>query len=112
MPAPAPRATLEVVPLFRCLTPSERDLLAPLCRLRAFDKGETVFSEGDTAKNLYFTVLGRVKVVKAASGRDVILEIIGPGEPVGVLAAFEEKSFPASAVALEPSSLLDRKSVV
>jgi CRP/FNR family transcriptional regulator len=89
------------------LTLPERELLAPLCRLRAFDKGEAVFSEGEEAKNLFFIVVGRVKVVKSAPGRDVILEIFGPGEPVGVLAAFEERSFPAGAVTLEPSSLLE-----
>ncbi len=104
---PPPRSPLEVVPLFRCLTPAERDLLGPLCRLRAFEKGETVFTEGQEALSLYFVVLGRVKIVKAAPGRDIIIDIFGPGEPVGVLAAFEEKNFPAGAVALEPSSLLE-----
>ncbi|MCC6128314.1 MAG: Crp/Fnr family transcriptional regulator [Acidobacteria bacterium] len=107
MPGPPPISPLETVPLFRCLTPSEKDLLAPYCRLRAYEKGEVIFTEGELARNLYFIVLGRVKVVKSAPGRDVIIEIFGPGEPVGVLAAFEEKSFPASAVPLESSSLLE-----
>ncbi len=55
----------------------------------------------------HFVLGGRVKIVKAgADGRDVILEIFGPGDPVGAIAAYEERDFPASAVALEPSSLL------
>jgi CRP/FNR family transcriptional regulator len=48
-----------------------------------------------------------VKIVKATpDGRDVILEIFGPGDPVGVLATYEERSFPAAAVALEATTLL------
>jgi CRP-like cAMP-binding protein len=47
-----------------------------------------------------------VKIVKAAGGRDVILEILGPGEPVGAVAVFERRPFPAGAVTIEPSSIL------
>jgi CRP-like cAMP-binding protein len=55
----------------------------------------------------HFVLGGRVKIVKtAAAGRDVILEIFGPGDPVGAVAAYEERSFPATAVALEATTLL------
>jgi CRP-like cAMP-binding protein len=36
----------------------------------------------------------------------LILEILGPGEPVGAVAAFERRPFPATAVAIEPSGLI------
>ena len=36
----------------------------------------------------------------------MILGLFGPGEPVGAVAVFEGKRFPASAVALEPSTVL------
>jgi CRP/FNR family transcriptional regulator len=97
---------MEAIPLFQCLKPQERGLLAPLSKVRVYEKGETLFAEGEAASELFFVVLGRVKVVKAAQGRDIILGIFGQGEPVGVLAAFEEKAYPAAAVALEPSSIL------
>jgi CRP/FNR family transcriptional regulator len=47
-----------------------------------------------------------VKIVKAAGARDFILEILGPGEPVGAVAAFERKQYPATAITIEPSSIL------
>ncbi|OLE64562.1 MAG: hypothetical protein AUG74_13030 [Bacteroidetes bacterium 13_1_20CM_4_60_6] len=47
-----------------------------------------------------------MKIVKAAGARDIILEILEPGEPVGAVAAFERRNFPASAVAIEPSGLV------
>ena len=48
---------------------------------------------------------GRVKVFKTtARGSDVILEIFGPGDPVGAVAVYESRPYPASAVALEPTT--------
>lgn len=94
------------IPLFASLRKDDRDALAPLCRLRGYEKGETIFNEGDPADRIHFVVLGRVKVVKSAGGRDVIIELLGPGEPVGAVAVFERRPFPASAVAIEGSSIL------
>jgi len=36
----------------------------------------------------------------------VILEIFGPGDPVGAVAVYESRPYPASAVALEPTTCL------
>lgn len=105
MPIEAP-IPFESIPLLSALRKDDRDALAPLCRLRGYEKGETIFHEGDAADRIHFLVLGRVKIVKAAGGRDVILEILGPGEPVGAVAVFERRPFPAGAVTLEPSSIL------
>ena len=50
---------------------------------------------------------GRVKVFKTtARGTDVILELFGPGESVGAVAVYETRPYPASALALEPTSCL------
>ena len=94
------------IPLFQCLKPEERRLLAPVCQAVPYGKGEEIFHEGAPAEDLCFVVLGRVKIVKAGRDRDVILGLFGPGEPVGAVAVFEGGRFPASAVALEPSTVL------
>jgi CRP/FNR family transcriptional regulator len=94
------------IPLLASLRPDDRAAVEPLCRLHAYEKGETIFMEGAPADRIYFVVEGRVKIVKAAGARDLILEILGSGEPVGAVAAFERRPFPASAVASEPSTLL------
>lgn len=101
-----PTIPFNSIPLLSALRPDDREALAPLCRMRGFEKGETIFREGDPADRIHFVVLGRVKIVKAAGGRDVILEILGPGEPVGTVAVFERRPFPASAVTLEGTSIL------
>jgi len=93
--------------LFRRLKPEARVRLAAVSSVRSFDKGASLFAEGDES-DLMFTVLtGRVKVFKTtARGTDVILEIFGPGDPVGAVAVYESRPYPASAVAIEPVACL------
>jgi CRP-like cAMP-binding protein len=93
--------------LFRRLRPDDRQRLAAVATLRAFEKGATLFSEGDGSELMYTVVTGRVKVFKTTPrGTDVILELFGPGDPVGAVAVYESRPYPASAIALEPTSCL------
>jgi CRP-like cAMP-binding protein len=94
------------IPLLASIRPADRAALEPLCRIREYEKGDTVFREAEPADRIYFVVDGRVKIVKATGSRDLILEILGAGEPVGAVAAFERRAFPATAIAMERSSLL------
>src|SRR5262249_51571653 len=87
-------------------TAAARPPPSPLGELHAYEKGATIFAEGDTADRIHFLFLGKVKIVKAGPERDLILEILGPGEPVGAVAVFERRPFPATAVALEPSGIV------
>lgn len=93
--------------IFRALSADDRRRLASIASLRQFGKGEALFREGDAADHLVTVLTGRVKVVKTtARGTDVILEIFGPGDPVGAVAVYETRPYPASAIAMEPSSCL------
>jgi CRP/FNR family transcriptional regulator, nitrogen oxide reductase regulator len=105
MPIEAP-IPFDAIPLLAALKKDDREALAPLCRMRGYDKGDVIFQEGDPADRICFVHIGQVKIVKAAGGRDVIIELLGPGEPVGAVAVFERRPFPASAIALEPSGIL------
>ena len=105
MPLEAP-IPFDSIPLLSALRRDDREAVAPLCRIKGYEKGETIFREGEPADRIHFVVLGRVKIVKAAGGRDVILEILGPGEPVGAVAVFERRPFPAGAVTIEGTSIL------
>ena len=101
--APRPPIPFDAIPILAPLRAEDRAALEPLCELRAYEKGDTIFGEGDPSLFIHFLFVGRAKIVKATPERDLILEILGPGEPVGAVAVFEERPFPASAIALEPS---------
>lgn len=93
--------------IFRRLSTDDRQRLADVAHLRDFDKGDTLFREGDPPDHLYTVITGRVKVFKTtARGTDVILEIFGPGDPVGAVAVYESRAYPATGVALEPTTCL------
>src|SRR6185295_12881885 len=94
-------------PIFRRLTPEDRQRIAAVATLRDYDKGAVLFSEGDEPAFLYTVVTGRMKVFKTTPrGTDVILEIFGSGDPVGAVAVYEARPYPASAVAIEPTTCL------
>ena len=87
---------------FRRLQPDDRRRLAEVARAHSYPKGSVIFSEGEPSDFFITIVTGRVKVYKATpAGKEVILEIFGPGDPLGATAAYEGRPFPASAVALE-----------
>ena len=88
--------------LYRNLSVEDQERLASVSLARSYEKGQTIFSEGDQPAFLFTIASGRVKVVKTIpSGKEIILEIFGPGDPVGAVVAYEGKPYPASAIALE-----------
>ena len=95
-------ALLAVTPVFKKLSPPDRRAVAEAATLKRYHKGETIF-EQDTPSDAFYTIAsGRVKIFKMLpTGKDVILEVFGQGDPLGAVAAYVERPFPASAVALE-----------
>ncbi|MBW2107617.1 MAG: Crp/Fnr family transcriptional regulator [Deltaproteobacteria bacterium] len=93
--------------LFNGLSPGELNALAGIALERSFEKAERVFSEGDEAAGFYVVVHGQVKVFKLSiDGKEQILHIFGPGEPVGEVPVFSGQSFPAHAETISKARLL------
>lgn len=99
-------ALLERIALFRCLNPAETKALAQVCRLQVCERGDTVFTQGTRAKEMSFVALGTVKIVRSMPARSVILRIVGAGNPIGIVAAWEGRPYPGTAVAVEPSTIV------
>src|SRR5262245_49627751 len=94
------------VPIFRGLQEADQRRVASLATIREYARGDHLWDEGDPAEALTLIVRGRVKVVRSSEAGDVILEIFGEGEPVGAIAVYNYIPYPASAVCLEPVTLL------
>lgn len=107
----APEA-LARLPLFRRLTPEDRSRIAEVAFVRSFERGDTIFSQGDEPDLFVTVVTGHVKIFKQTpAGKDMILDLFGPGDPLGTVAVYEGRAYPASAAAMEATTclLIERK---
>jgi CRP/FNR family cyclic AMP-dependent transcriptional regulator len=72
-------------------------------QLRKFQKNAVIIQEGDAGDSLYVILSGKVKVYASDdNGREVIIEIFGPGEYVGEM-VLDGGPRSASVMTLEPS---------
>lgn len=87
--------------LFEGLTPSQITNIADIAHEKTFQRGETIFFEGDEGNGFYMIGDGKVKIYKVStSGKEHILHIFGGGEPFGEVPVFHGQPFPATAEAL------------
>ncbi len=90
--------------MFLALPPKEVEALERIAREESCRARDYVFMQGGPA--LWFCVVrgGRVKILKhSRTGKDAVLEFLGAGEPFGGVAVIEQRAYPASAQATEPS---------
>ena len=98
---------LRASPVFASLPPKDLDALAAGAREDRYRARDYVFMEGDRADWLCVVKTGRVKIVKhSRTGKDVVLELLGPGEVFGGVAVIERRPYPAAAQAMEPSVIV------
>jgi CRP-like cAMP-binding protein len=89
---------------FGALSPEHRNRLEAICRLRDLERHEVLFHEGERGEALYLCLSGSIRVYKsAASGQEVVLKVVKPGELFAETILFQIDLYPASAVAMEKS---------
>lgn len=92
--------------LFKGLPEDELRQLERISEPRDFDKGDMLFQEGKEGIGFYVVAAGQVKVFKMSfDGREQILHILGPGDPLGEVPVFAGQTYPANAQALVKSGL-------
>jgi CRP-like cAMP-binding protein len=91
---------MEALKGFRILPAAERAAVAEATREQRVASGERIFSEGQPAESLWAVKDGLVHIIKSnPDGREIVLQVIPPGELFGAVVAVETKPYPASAVA-------------
>ena len=94
-------------PVFAGIPARDVESLAAVALEEAHRARAYIFMEGDAPHWFYLVRSGHVKIVRhSKTGKDVVLELLGPGEIFGGVAVIEKRSYPASAQATEPTVVL------
>jgi CRP-like cAMP-binding protein len=104
MPAEDLAGFLRGSAVFAGVPAREIQALAAVARQDSYRAREYVFAEGDPAAWFCVVRTGHVKIFRQSrGGKEVVMELLGPGEPFGGVAVIERRPYPASAQATEPS---------
>ncbi len=103
----ARRAALLASPLFLAMQPGELDEILRFSSDRRFTRGATIFQQGDEGSSMMAVLRGRVRVsAVSGEGKEVTLNMIGPGEVFGEIALLDGKPRSADVTAAEDTLLL------
>ena len=95
---------MDDLPGFRTLSPSERARVKAASAVQRVRRGGVLFLEGQPAAAVWAVQEGLIHIVKAGpGGREIILDVIPPGEYFGAVATLEGRPYPATALAAAPS---------
>ncbi len=109
------RRLLAECPLFRGLTPEERNVLVARAHLRKLDAGNTIFLMDSPGDSMMAILEGNVRIsVPSPEGKEIVLAILHPGEVFGEIALLDGKGRTADARAMTACNIavLDRRDVV
>jgi CRP-like cAMP-binding protein/CheY-like chemotaxis protein len=87
----------------------ERDLsqLANSCSFYSFESGDSIAYEGEEDASGFIVAQGRIAMLKSSlSGKELIVELLPPGDIFGLLVALESMPYPLTARAQIPSKVL------
>lgn len=100
-------AFLRSSPVFAGIPAREVEALAAVVVEESHRARDYVFMEGDASRWFCVVRSGHVKIVRhSKTGKDVVLELLGPGEIFGGVAVIEQRPYPASAQATEATVVL------
>ncbi len=106
MPMPSLADFLHSVAYFSTLGPEEIERITRETSEHSFARGEVLFLEGEPCRGLYLVKTGRIRIFKSSSeGREQVLLTAGAGATFNDVPVFDGGPNPASASALEPSTV-------
>jgi CRP/FNR family transcriptional regulator len=97
---------LHSIPYFRALDSEEIKRTVKETLEHSFAKGEVLFLEGEPCRGLYIVKTGWIRIFKSSpEGREQVLLTAGEGTTFNDVPVFDGGPNPASASALEPSTV-------
>jgi CRP/FNR family transcriptional regulator, dissimilatory nitrate respiration regulator len=93
--------------LFTGLPPADLESIAAICTVKALEKGDYLFREGDPARGFYVVQRGAVSVQRvSAVGKEQIIHVFRTADSFAEIALASSMGYPADARALEASQVL------
>ena len=88
------------VPFFAVLKPAELQEINRRFKEQGFEPDQPIYFEGDPAAHLYVVAAGKVKLMRhTRSGKDVLLDLLEPGEYFGSLSPLADEIYTETAQA-------------
>jgi CRP-like cAMP-binding protein len=92
---------------FRSMRPEEIDEILTFAVERRFPRGTTIFAKGDPGTSMMAVLAGRLRAINVSiEGKEVILNVIGPGEIVGEIALLDGKPRSSDVIAAEDTTAM------
>ena len=93
--------------IFSELAPEETEKLTQHSTTRTYPANTILISEGDNTDSLYVVLEGKVKVFASdEQGKEIILNILGPGEYFGELALLDDEPRSASVKTMKSTRVM------
>ena len=93
--------------LFSGLPPSDLEAIAAFSKVRALPKDGYLFREGDPSEGFYIVQRGALNVHRvSAAGKEQVIYVFRVGESLAEASLASATGYPASARAIEPSSVV------
>jgi CRP-like cAMP-binding protein len=101
------RAALRASPLFQAMQPAELDEILGFAVERRVRRGQVIVQKGDSGSSMMAVLQGRVRIsAVSAEGKEIMLNVINPGEVFGEIAFLDGQPRSADATATEDTLLL------
>lgn len=101
------RAQIRAFPLFEKMNESVFEAMIAEAVLRRYSAGQSVFEQGEEAREFFVLTEGRLKVTQLTEdGHQVMIRIVTPGDLFGIAKVLRRPDYPGTATAAVDSAAL------
>ncbi len=101
------RSLIRGFELFRDMTEDNLDAVLTTVQVRRLAPGDTVFEQGEAAREFFVLLNGHLKVMQITKdGQQVVVRHVHPGDVFGIAKAIKRNDYPATAEAVTESLVL------
>lgn len=102
--------SLKKISIFKGLQETDYLKIFQKGKISVYNKNSILAHQGEEMREVYFILEGKVKIFQIGEdGNQILLRVIGPGQPLAAVAVLENSSLPATAHALQKTVVFSLK---